>query len=656
VTTYETPGVHIEERPAAGAIQGVGTGTVGLIGVAASGPANEPTFVTSFDAFTQQFGDEPLEGYFLWYAARGFFENGGTTAWIVRASAGRRAALALPDARSSGAQTTLVVEARDAGVPAPKIEVTVAHTTGAAVDAFRPSSPIAQGSGSQVRLAAAATPSPAEAAVRFRVGDRVRVASGADSDERVVTGVQGDVLQLDADLANTYTAGTVRLADLVAGDRTIRFEDKASALGIGSVIEIAQGATKETAVVRAIAAERIAPTFTTYRVELRAGLANGFDRRPTATALRATEQHFSLAVVPAGGGAGATETRTALSMMRDHPRYVGTVLAADPLTLVTVREPALPSNAPSADRRPAAVADAELTGGAADDPAALTQADWQTAIDALRTVDDVNFLALPDSTDPAVQLALLSHCTQMGERLAIFDTPAGMTPRGPGANALERAETLVQERGFGSLYYPWIWVPRRTSGLVLVPPSGHVAGIWADQPVHVPPANVTVAGALGVERKLTDGEQGPLNVANGVNVLRILPGSTRPIVWGARTTSGRGNTAFQYVNVRRLLVYVEESIEEGIRWAVFRPNDRSLWASLRRTIGAFLTSVWRDGALFGSTPDEAFYVRIDDALNPRAEQELGRLHIEIGLKPVYPAEFIVVRIGLWQGGSDVTES
>jgi phage tail sheath protein FI len=306
------------------------------------------------------------------------------------------------------------------------------------------------------------------------------------------------------------------------------------------------------------------------------------------------------------------------------------------------------------------VTDADLTGGAADDTANLTQADWQEAIDALRPIDDVNFIALPDSTEPAVQLALLTHCTQMRDRVAIFDTPPGLTPRGPGANALERAQLLQEENGFGALYYPWLHVPRIDSGLVLVPPSGHVAGIYARadavQGVHLAPANFTVNGAIGVERKLTNEQQGPLNVANGVNVLRVLPGSGRPVVWGARTTSGQGNTAWQYVNVRRLMLFIEESIEEGIRWAVFKPNDRSLWAGLSRTIGAFLTSVWKDGALFGATTEEAFYVRIDDALNPRSEQELGRLHIEIGVKPVYPAEFIIVRIGLWQGGSEVSES
>ena len=106
---------------------------------------------------------------------------------------------------------------------------------------------------------------------------------------------------------------------------------------------------------------------------------------------------------------------------------------------------------------------------------------------------------------------------------------------------------------------------------------------------------------------------------------------------------------------RRLFEFLEESIQEGINWAVFEPNNEQLWKKLHRTITAFLTGVWRDGALFGDTPEEAFYVRIDEVLNPVASRELGELHIEIGCQPAYPAEFIVVRIGIWEGGSEITE-
>lgn len=152
---------------------------------------------------------------------------------------------------------------------------------------------------------------------------------------------------------------------------------------------------------------------------------------------------------------------------------------------------------------------------------------------------------------------------------------------------------------------------------------------------------------------MSDIDQGLLNL-QGINVIRVFQGGGRPTVWGARTTASDKN--WQYVNIRRLFLFLEESIQEGILWAVFEPNNLALWEKLKRTIRAFLLQQWRDGALFGAKPEDAFYVRIDEVLNPFAEQAKGRLHIEIGLRPSYPAEFIIVRIGIWQGGSEVNES
>jgi len=191
-----------------------------------------------------------------------------------------------------------------------------------------------------------------------------------------------------------------------------------------------------------------------------------------------------------------------------------------------------------------------------------------------------------------------------------------------------------------------------------IPPSGSIAGVFArtdqERGVHKAPANTDVRGVLGVDQRLSDRLQGPLNL-EGVNVLRIFPGNAQVIVWGARTTE-QGETDWLYVNVRRLLLYIEESVQQGIRWAVFEGNDTALWQKLKRTITAFLTQVWQDGGLFGDKAEQAFQVRIDEALNPPSERALGRLHIEIKVAPVRPAEFIIVRIGLWDGGDSVSES
>ena len=173
--------------------------------------------------------------------------------------------------------------------------------------------------------------------------------------------------------------------------------------------------------------------------------------------------------------------------------------------------------------------------------------------------------------------------------------------------------------------------------------------------MHKAPANELIRGAIGLERVVDEAEHGELNI-EGVNVLRIFAGKARPIVWGARTTAPKDIVAWRYVNVRRLFLFVEESILEGLRWAVFEPNDTGLWKKIHRTLTEFLTRVWRSGALFGDTAAEAFYVKVDAKLNPEPVRALGQVIIEIGIAPVRPAEFVVVRIGMWDGGSEVTEA
>jgi hypothetical protein len=182
-----------------------------------------------------------------------------------------------------------------------------------------------------------------------------------------------------------------------------------------------------------------------------------------------------------------------------------------------------------------------------------------------------------------------------------------------------------------------------------------MAGIYArsdtERGVHKAPANEVVRGAMGVEVQITKGEQDVLNPI-GVNCIRAFPG--RGIrVWGARTLSS--DASWRYINVRRLFSFVEESIQQGTQWIVFEPNDADLWARIKRDITAFLTMVWRSGAIFGATPAEAFYVKCDAETNPPAVRDLGQVVIEIGLAPVKPAEFVIFRISQWAGGGAVAE-
>jgi hypothetical protein len=235
----------------------------------------------------------------------------------------------------------------------------------------------------------------------------------------------------------------------------------------------------------------------------------------------------------------------------------------------------------------------------------------------------------------------------MKYRFAILDAPPGMNPQ---KIAEWRKDTAGYDSKFGALYYPWISVPDPINGgLMLAPPSGHLAGIFArtdsQRGVHKAPANEVVMGAIGLEMNVTKAEQDGLNPI-GVNCIRAFPG--RGIrVWGARTLSS--DPSWRYVNVRRLFNYVEASIEAGTQWVVFEPNDQDLWARVRRDVSAFLRMVWRSGALFGSTPEEAFYVKCDEELNPPEVRDLGQLIIEVGMAPVKPAEFVIFRISQWAG-------
>jgi phage tail sheath protein FI len=320
---------------------------------------------------------------------------------------------------------------------------------------------------------------------------------------------------------------------------------------------------------------------------------------------------------------------------------------------------------------PAVGTSVTLSGGAAVVSARLSPQDYvgsasdRTGFAGLEAIEEITMLAIPDLMAAyergvleldgvlAVQRGMIAHCEAMGDRMAILDPP-------PGLNAQQIKEWRTDRAAFDSkyavLYWPWIRVfDPLAGGTRFVPPSGHLAGIWArsddTRGVHKAPANEIVRGALGVELQLTRSEHDQLNPAN-INAIRAFPG--RGIrVWGARTLSS--DPAWRYINVRRLFNYMEESILQGTQWVVFEPNDVNLWERVKRTVSAFLTGLWRDGALFGRTPQEAFYVKCDAETNPPDVIDRGQLVIEVGVAPVKPAEFVIFRIAQFSGGAAVNE-
>ena len=312
-----------------------------------------------------------------------------------------------------------------------------------------------------------------------------------------------------------------------------------------------------------------------------------------------------------------------------------------------------------------------LRGGAAPAPAQITPDDYvgdpgdRTGFGGLEALDAVTMVCVPDlmaayrkgSIDlegvQAVQLAMIAHCELMGDRVAILDPP-------PGLNAQQVREWRIDKTGYDSkyaaLYWPWAKVfDPATEDTVFVPPSGHIAGIWGrnddTRGVHKAPANEVVRGVVALETQITKNEHDLLN-PHGINCIRTFPG--RGIrVWGARTLSS--DPAWRYLSTRRFFNYLEESVLNGTQWVVFEPNDPELWARIRRTISAFLVNEWRRGALFGLTPDQAFYVKCDDETNPAEGIDAGEVVCEIGVAPVKPAEFVVFRLSQFSGGAAVAE-
>jgi hypothetical protein len=433
-------------------------------------------------------------------------------------------------------------------------------------------------------------------------------------------------------------------------------------------LTVTQGAASDTQIVDSVISEVLTEgpqgglSGFSYRVTFRSGLNIQLDMDPAGAAVSATSNEIQVDVTLGA----VVVSYPQLSMDPAHPRYLIAILNADAGGLLTASliEPPPPNTiADSIPRTGAAIDMAPAEPGAAEDLSSLAEAHFRAAIDRLAAIDDVNFIAVPDrptlagQTMLAVQQHLIAHCELLADRFAVLDS-------NPGADLFTTANSYEQQRrgldstrGYAALYGPWLRVaPDNNGPPILVPPSGHVCGIFARSDslrgVHKAPANEIVNGSLGVERRISLIEQGQLNL-QGINIVQVFQDGGRPMLWGARTTATDMN--WYQVNIRRLFLYLEESIQEGIRWAVFEPNNLELWQKLKRTLTDFLLRSWRDGALFGAKAEEAFYVRIDDALNPFSEQQLGRLHIEIGVRPSYAAEFIIVRIGIWDGGSEVTE-
>ncbi|MEU6439976.1 phage tail sheath subtilisin-like domain-containing protein [Streptomyces sp. NPDC047046] len=528
--SYLSPGVYVEEvasgsRP----IEGVGTSVAAFVGLAPTGPLNEPTLVTNWTQYTAAFG-EFTEDYYLAHSVYGFFNNGGSAAYVVRVGGAPQGA----SAADSGEAASGVAKSR--------------------------------------------TPAALTAGEPRQLGTFSVSASG-----------ETPAARLSVEVSDPEGEGPAERFKLIVkdGEKAVETFD--------------------------VSAKKGNRAYVVTQVKENSRYITVTEAAPTAQLARPENQSLALPAAPPAAAAPA---------VRDEVASPGP---------------------------------AQYLGDSSD----------RTGFGGLEAVDEISMVAVPDlmaayqrgaidlEAVKAVQLGLIAHCELMGDRVAIIDPP-------PGLNAQQirvwRQDTAGYDSKYAALYYPWIKSFDPASGQSrLVPPSGHIAGVWArndsERGVHKAPANEVVRGAVDLELQITRGEQDLLNPI-GVNCIRAFPG--RGIrVWGARTLAS--DPAWRYLNIRRYFNYLEESILIGTQWVVFEPNDHQLWARIRRNVSAFLVNEWRSGALFGAKPEDAYYVKCDEETNPPESVDVGRVICEIGIAPVKPAEFVVFRLAQFSSGSGELE-
>lgn len=608
---YLTPGVYVEETSfRSRSIEGVPTSTCGMAGVTRYGPVPyrqgdlamvpEPVLVTSYTEYERAFGDlEPLFGdtsvpNYLGLSARAFFANGGRRLYISRVFPRDENGNIAPDSFAT------------LGLP----------------------------------LAAAPGPAPTPV-VRWRA--RWPGASGGEISVQVA-------LQ--------------RSKNLIVRDRLGRVQVSGAQAGwlVEVVPTINESQPPAPADLRLLA--RAADGTWVYR--------SAAGDEPITDARQAS--HVRIAVTVSMGE--RADVYNELELGPDHPRSVFNVLnpedPADEFALIWLER------VPNADNQlpaPADVLTALLTltqptflVGGGDGPG-LTPGDLEgrpadlddlrqpaTGLQALGEIDDIAIVAMPDtarfadadSRKTAVD-SLIQHCTSLRYRIGVVDPP-------PQSSISQVREFRSQfDTTYAALYYPWVEIvdptrrpdPGSPPARLFLPPSGYVAGIYArsdiERGVHKAPANEVVLGITKFETNVTHDRQAVLN-PEGINALRFFEGRSNR-VWGARTMSS--DPEWKYVNVRRLFIYLEHSIDKSTQWAVFEPNNERLWASIRQTIEDFLLVTWRSGALMGTRPEEAYFVRCDRTTMTQNDLDNGRLICLIGVAPTYPAEFVIFRIGQW---------
>ncbi|MDD4767588.1 MAG: phage tail sheath subtilisin-like domain-containing protein [Desulfotomaculaceae bacterium] len=658
---YLSPGVYVEEIEIGGKpIEGVSTSTAGFLGLTERGPT-VPRLVTSWLDFQRVFGGYCGAGQYLPYALQGFYDNGGQRCYVGRIVKTNAQTAAIKLKRDGVNALTLEAVGEGAWGNRVAVKITPGTFGGFRMALFYWSKAPEHLYDPETDLVSSPRPSLTEVfdnlSIREddpdyyekRVNGRSNLIkltrSAGDSGAGPETGQSG--LAQAADTGSITLAAGASLTDQAYNGMWIQITGGTGA-GQMRLITDYDGTSKAAAVEPDwVTTPDIT---TTYRVYTLAYLAGGLESLVgQGTAAGAAADSITLAEEAADtddayqglqieiiGGAGAGQVRTVTGY-----DGAGRVAAIDPAWAV---EPDAASAYRIIDPAPAFVL-ADYQRPDSNEPG------QRRGLSGFSEVDEISIVYAPNALAVAgLAGALITHCENLKDRLAIIDAAQGS------ADVASLNPRDSYDTKYGAFYYPWLKVVDPATGLLrLCPPGGHMAGIYArsdtERGVHKAPANEMVRGAVDLEFQITKGEQDILN-PRGVNCIRAFPG--RGIrVWGARTLSS--DPLWKYINVRRLFLFLEESIDQGTQWVVFEPNNEKLWARVKRTVSEFLTRVWRDGALMGTRPEEAFFVQVDRTTMTQDDLDNGRLVVLVGVAPVKPAEFVIFRIAQVAGGADITE-
>ena len=652
---YLSPGVYIEEiEIGAKPIEGVSTSTAGFLGETERGPT-VPKLVTSWLEYQRIFGDYFDSAQYLPYAVEGFFRNGGQRCYIARI-AKSTAAAASATLKTVSSSTAFTINAAGRGTWGNRVIVKV--SSGAVSGTFTLTVIYWKNLPTKLfdpEMDSKSTPRPSA----FEVIDGLSLdESSADFYKTKINKLSNFISVDPASTTATQIPSTVdgKAQNGTASTITLAAATPGTYDPTGLLIAITGG--KGVKQVRKISSYVLATKIATvdsdfdttpdstseYSINKFVLLADGLDSSElTGTAVAnadttkinlgvtavADGQYTGLTVkITAGTGVGKSSKITAY----DGATKIATVATAWPAALDNTSKYRLEDKIKLVDYQ----------------GTKITTVGKKEGLSSFSEITDISIVYSPSARETSIAgLAqeIINHCENQRDRFAIIES-----------EALETSPQKTTDSKYAAYYYPWVYIiDPATGSKVKIPPGGHVAGIYArtdtERGVHKAPANEIVRGVDSVEFPISKGKQDVLNPV-GVNCIRAFNGRGI-LLWGARTMSN--DPLWKYINVRRLFLYLEKSIETGTQWVVFEPNNEKLWARVKQTIAQFLTTVWKSGALMGMTPEEAFFVKCDRTTMTQDDIDNGRLIVVIGVAPTKPAEFVIFRIAQWQGGSASTE-